>query len=95
MFFLSLLCGGLLLGAFGAQAQHFYVAVHPTETVVVRGAAPSPRHVWIGSEWAWSGGRYVETPGHWMLPPDGRRYWVAGHWSHEHRGDYWIPGHWR
>lgn len=91
-----LLCAGLALAANSADAQHFYVKVHPAATVVVRPAAPSPRHVWVGSEYAWRNGAYVETPGHWVLPPRGRRAWVPGRWvTTRGRGDYWVAGHWR
>jgi WXXGXW repeat (2 copies) len=92
---MALLSAGMLLGVSRAEAQHNYVKVHPTSRVVKRPPAPSPRHVWVGSEWAWSSGAYVETPGHWDLPPDGRRTWVAGHWTREARGSYWVAGHWR
>ena len=90
-----LLCAGMALATSQAEAQHFYVSVRPTATVVVRGNRPSPRHVWVGAEWTWSGGRYVEVPAHWDLPPRGRHAWVAGHWTHTRRGDYWVAGHWR
>src|ERR1700744_114199 len=91
-----LLCAGLALAANSAEAQHFYVKVRPAAPVVVRPAAPSPHHVWIGSEWTWRDGHYVEAPGHWELPPHGRHSWVAGHWVTEHgHGDYWVAGHWR
>ena len=87
---------GLILGASRAEAQHFYVSIAPAPTVVVRGNPPSPRHVWVPAEWAWSGGRYVETPAHWALPPRGHAAWTAGHWvDGGHRGKYWVAGHWR
>jgi hypothetical protein len=86
---------GLILGASSAEAQHFYVSVHPAAAVVVRPAAPSPRHVWVASEWTWRGGSYVEVPGYWALPPAGHRNWVEGHWIKDHHGEYWVAGHWR
>jgi hypothetical protein len=95
LFFATLFGAGLLLGASTVQAQHFYVSVHPSARVIVRPRAPSPRHVWIGSEWTWSGGRYVERPGYWALPPRGRRAWVSGRWVNDRRGNYWVGGRWR
>jgi hypothetical protein len=77
-----------------ASAQHFYVKVRPTARVVVRPAAPSPKHVWVGSEWSWSNGHYVEVPGHWIVPPHGMRTWVPGHWNNTRSGSEWIGGHW-
>jgi hypothetical protein len=94
--FISLFLGAaLLLGGLKVEAQHNYVKVHPTERVVERGKAPSANHVWVGSEWNWSGGQYVEAPGHWDLPPHGHHAWVAGHWAKASRGSYWVAGHWR
>ena len=90
-----LLCAGMALATSQAQAQHFYVSVRPAPTVVVRGNPPSPRHVWVDAEWNWSGGRYVEVPAHWDLPPSGYRVWVVGHWVHTRHGEYWVAGKWR
>jgi hypothetical protein len=89
-----LLCAGLALAVNSAEAQHF-VKAHPAARVVVRPAAPSPRHVWVDDEWSWKGGAYVQVPGHWILPPHGRKAWVPGHWVTKHgHGDYWVAGHW-
>jgi len=93
---MALIGAGLCLGvASRVEAQHFYVSVAPAPAVIVRPPAPSPRHVWVASEWGWSGGRYVETPGYWVVPPRGHRAWIAGHWARERRGQYWVPGRWR
>jgi len=81
--------------SFSASAQIF-VRIRPVHAVVVRPAAPSPRHVWIDEEWAPRGGTYVYTGGHWALPPHPGYIWVGGHWRrHGGDGEYWVPGHWR
>src|SRR6201986_4964168 len=92
--FMFLLGGCMLLGVSRVEAQHNYVKVHPTAHEGKRPPAPSKNHVWVGSEWGWSGGKYVETPGHWEVPPHGHHHWVAGRWAKESRGSYWVPGHW-
>jgi hypothetical protein len=58
---------------------------------------PSARHIWVAEEWAPSGNTYVYRPGHWELPPAGRRDWVAGHWAKRQHapGVRWVAGHWR
>jgi hypothetical protein len=80
--------------SFSASAQ-IYVNVRPAAPVIVRTAAPSPRHVWIGEEWEVRNGAYVHTGGRWALPPARGQVWVAGHWIHDRRGEQWRPGHWR
>jgi hypothetical protein len=90
----ALLGVGLVLGASQAEAQHFYVSIQPTARVVARPPAPSPRHVWVASEWSYSGGRYVEKPGYWALPPRGHKSWAAGRWASDGHGKYWVAGHW-
>jgi WXXGXW repeat (2 copies) len=92
---MALFSGGMILAANSVEAQHYYVSVHPEARVITRPIAPSPRHVWVASEWTWRNGAYVEVPGYWALPPHGHRVWVEGHWAKESRGSYWIPGHWR
>jgi hypothetical protein len=87
----------LLFAAADSNAQ-IYVRVrphHPGPAVVVRGARPSPRHVWIGEEWTPNGRDYNYRPGFWGVPPTGRAIWVPGHWANRPRGYVWVPGHWR
>lgn len=92
---LSLLALALTFTAFHkANAQRFYVSVRPVEPVYVHPVQPSPRHVWVESEWVWTNGAYVNHPGYWALPPRHYHVWVRGHWEHERRGHYWVPGHW-
>jgi len=92
---MTLLSAGMLLAVNGVNAQdHNYVKVHPAAHVVKRSDRPSPNHVWVGTEWNWNNGAYVEVPGHWDLPPHGHKLWIAGRWSRNSRGSYWVPGHW-
>jgi hypothetical protein len=85
----------LLLGGLSASAQtHHYVKNHPEERAMQRPDAPSAHHVWVGSEWNWSNGKYVEKPGHWTLPPHGHKEWSEGHWAKGDKGEYWVPGRW-
>jgi hypothetical protein len=80
--------------SFTASAQ-IYVTVRPPAPVIVRPAAPSPAHVWIGDEWEERGGKYVYVGGHWDAPPRRGQIWVAGFWKREgHHGERWIKGHW-
>ena len=92
---MALLSGGMLLGGSRVQAQdHVYVKVHPTAHSTRRPPAPSHNHVWVGSEWSSNNGKYVESPGHWEMPPQGHKHWIAGHWAKTSRGSYWVAGHW-
>jgi len=91
---LALAFAFVLGGSWAASAQ-IYVTVHPAVPVVVRPAAPSPAHVWVGEEWEGRGGQYVFVGGHWAAPPHPGWYWVPGHWRRGPRGDWWVKGHWR
>jgi len=64
---------------------------HPAE---VRTARPSHAHIWVGGEWAPSGGTYAWRAGYWALPPRPGGVWVAGHWRRRPHGWAWVPGHW-
>ena len=92
---LSLFSVGMILFAHTAEAQRFYVSVHPEIPVYVHPVAPSPRQVWVESEFVYTGGAYVHHPGYWTLPPRHYHAWVPGYWAREPRGSYWISGHWR
>lgn len=85
----------LLLGMSLAGSAQIYVSIRPTPPVIVRTAAPSPAHVWIGEEWEARGGAYVHTGGHWAVPPHPGWVWIPGHWVESRRGQRWYPGHWR
>jgi len=80
-----------------ANAQ--YVKTRPEFSIAVnigpRGHAPHHGDVWVGPEWEWRGGRYIEVPGHWETPRNRGAIWVSGHWQETKRGYRWIPGHWR
>lgn len=64
---LTLASAIVLAMSFTASAQ-IYVKIRPVEPVVVRSAAPSPAHVWIGEEWEVREGKYVYVGGHWAAP---------------------------
>ena len=77
-----------------ASAQIF-VSVRPVHAVVVRTAAPSPRHVWIDEDWQERDGRYEYNGGRWAEPPhEGYRYY-PGHWDHNGNGHRWREGNWK
>jgi hypothetical protein len=91
---LAILAVILMALSFTTSAQ-VYVHVRPVAPVIVRTAAPSPRHVWIGEEWEARNGAYVHTGGRWEEPPHPGWIWKSGHWAHDGRGHVWIAGHWR
>ena len=86
----------LALAAPPAAAARVYVKVGPPAVrVEVRGAAPSPRHVWVGGYWHWNGHAHVWVAGAWRLPPRPHAVWVDGHWKSTPHGWTWVGGHWR
>ncbi len=85
----------LLSFSFAANAQ-FVVKVRPgAPKVAIRMAAPSPAHVWVGSNYIWRNGQYVHVDGYWVKPPHKKHHWVDGRWKNTRRGWTWVPGHWR
>jgi len=84
---------GFALYSEQSTAQRIVVNIRPSAPAVVRMAAPSPQHVWIGDEWIIRNGIYVHQPGYWSAPKRGR-VWVSGHWQNSRGGFYWVPGHW-
>jgi len=92
--FVMLLLSGLLY--INADAQ--FVRRRPVFSINVNAGhdrAPNRGAVWVGPEWEWRGGRYVEVPGHWIKPERMGTRWIPGHWNNTRRGSRWIPGHWR
>lgn len=75
-------------------AGSYYVSDQPLEPVYDRPVAPYDGAIWIDGEWAWIGGRYTYTRGHWERPRTGR-VWVRGSWEHSGRGYRWHRGGWR
>lgn len=77
------------------QASTVVVAEPPppalAETVIV---APGPGFVWVGGEWAWSGGWYWVS-GRWCLPPYPHAIWVGSSWGRGPHGWHRYPGRWR
>ena len=94
---LMVLAGALSLFAINeSKAQEIVVRARMHAPVAtVRPVRPSPRHVWIGEEWAPSGGTYVYKGGYWAEPPHRGARWIPGHWRHSPGGYVWRPGHWR
>lgn len=87
-----------LLGLSVLKAGAQYIRSRPGFSVNVSVGAPGPPPyggaVWVGPEWVWQRGHYVEVPGYWANP--GRhRGWAFGHWKHRRRGYRWEPGHWK
>jgi len=86
----------LFIGLSQAASAQIYVTVRPVAPVIVRPAAPSRAHVWIGEEWEGRNGAYAYVGGHWAAPPRPGLVWVPGHWrATRRRGDVWVAGHWR
>jgi hypothetical protein len=90
------LAGSLMAVPASAAGARVYVRIGPPAPIVeVRGAAPSPNHLWVPGYHAWNGTAYVWTPGHWVARPRARAVWVPGRWVHARRGWYLVEGHWR
>jgi hypothetical protein len=90
---LAIAVAGFTLWSADSTAQLVVVQVKPTAPVVVRVAAPSPKHVWITDEWVLRNGKYVHQPGYWMVPGNGKS-WKNGYWKNGKGGHYWVPGRW-
>ncbi|SRR5260221_7145007 len=90
----------VFLGFSLLKADAQYVRRKPVFSVNVNVGAPAPRPypeaIWVGPEWEWRGGSYVEVPGHWVRPARRGGVWVSGGWIYSHhRGYRWGRGHWR
>src|SRR5437868_5306059 len=87
----------VLLGVSTIDANAQYVRRKPGFSVNISlnapGSAPYRDAVWVGPEWMWRHGRYVEVPGHWVRRGHGR--WVSGGWVYSNRGYRWHRGYWR
>jgi len=77
-----------------SYAQEIVVHARLAARHEVRTARPSPRHVWVGGEWAPSGGTYTWRAGYWTLPQREGAHWIPGHWWHKHHGYVWVAGRW-
>ena len=65
----------------------------PQEVITVQPGPPGA--LWINGYYAFDGYRYVWVGGHWEMPPQGYRIYVAPHWAWR-RGSYvYIRGYWR
>jgi len=65
----------------------------PQEVITVQPGPPGA--LWVNGYYAFDGYRYVWVGGHWEMPPQGYRIYVAPHWAWR-RGSYvYIRGYWR
>jgi len=62
----------IVLGFSILKSNAQYVAVRPGFSIGISigtpGPAPFPGAIWVGPEWVWQAGRYVEVPGYWGRP---------------------------
>src|SRR6266496_1874407 len=89
----------MLLGLSIMKADAQYVRRKPAFSVNINIGAPGPapyrEAIWVGPEWTWRHGRYVETQGRWARPSRHGMVWIQGHWVYTRRGYRWQPGYWR
>jgi hypothetical protein len=94
-----LMLSAITLGfAVASSSAQIVVRIRPNRphgAVIVRGVAPSPRHVWVGEEWTPNGRSYAYAPGHWVEPPHPHAVWISGRWASRRGGSVWVAGHWK
>jgi hypothetical protein len=75
--------------------QRVNVTVEPPAEQVEAPMTGPEGQTWIRGHWSWDGARYVWTPGHLMVVPEGFHAWEAGHWYAA--GGHWFyrGGYWR
>jgi hypothetical protein len=62
------------------RAGIVYVQESPPALIVENPPpGPSPKVVWIGGHWRWTGRKHVWVGGNWERSPRGA--WVAGRWE--------------
>jgi hypothetical protein len=68
----------------------------PGEIVEVLPPQPGPEYIWIKGHHRWDPAvrGYVWERGHWAVPPQGYRVWVAGRWRNDGGHWFWVEGHW-
>jgi hypothetical protein len=77
------------------QVQSSAPAVPPTpQTADVVGPAPSPDALWIPGYWDYDGSGYSWIRGHWEIPPQNSRSYVAAHWENRSNGYVFVRGYW-
>lgn len=67
----------------------------PTASVVVVGRAPSPKYLWVGGYYRWTGSHYVLVAGRWMMPPRTGAIWIAPRWVPRSGGYVFVAGRWK
>src|SRR5689334_20980970 len=90
----------IALGLSVMKADAQYVRSKPGFSIGIsigpRDPRPYPDAVWVGPEWVWRNGYYVEVPGHWVRMQRRNTVWVQGDWNYnKRRGYHWRKGHWR
>ena len=62
---------------------------------------PGPEFIWVAGYWGWVGTEYQWMPGRWVERPQPRAHWVPGRWVRAHGrgrgyggGWYWVEGRW-
>lgn len=81
-----------------AEPEYFEGATPPSTPALLsepRPSSPSAAHVWVAGEHTRQDGRWVWSPGRYVLPPSADVVWVPGHWVAHLRGYVWIGGAWR
>lgn len=86
----------LALAAVPAGAGEVFVRFGPPPPPMeMMGMRPSPRHMYTGGYYRWTGRHYKWVRGRWVKPPRPHAVWAPGHWERHRRGHMWIAGYWR
>ncbi|MGB3007421.1 MAG: YXWGXW repeat-containing protein [Chitinophagaceae bacterium] len=87
----------LFAGVAVLNAQHVRVRLNFPSGIRIGAPDPAPfgGAIWIGPEWRWQRGNYINIPGYWAKPQRYGSTWIPGHWKYSRRGYKWVPGHWR
>ncbi|MDB6168642.1 MAG: 17 kDa surface antigen, partial [Verrucomicrobia bacterium] len=66
----------------------------PPESAEFVGPAPAPDALWIPGYWDYDGSGYNWMRGHWEIPPQNSRSYVAAHWENRNDGYVFVRGYW-
>jgi hypothetical protein len=68
----------------------------PPRQEIIVGVSPGPGYAWIGGYWDGSPGHYTWVGGRWDRSPSGHGQWSAPHWDKDRDGHYHqTKGEWR
>lgn len=89
----------IVLGVSVMTANAQYVRTKPSFSIGIsvgsHGQPPFSGAIWVGPEWQYRSGRYVEVPGYWSRPRRSYNSYSEGQWE-ERNGKYrWHKGTWR